>query len=486
MPQEYYTLLTETGAIDLTNAQVYGVQLPITHIAVGDGGGQNVLPREDMTALVNEVFRIPITSIALDSENPNWLVVETVIPANTGGWFIREIGLIGGLNQDNIADTPTNPGNRLLAVGNFPETYKPLLAEGAAKDIAIRIIVQVSNASVVQLTIDPSVVVATKRSVDQAIQTHRDDANAHPNRYAPLSHLTAPDPHTQYFNENRLENRLAELINGTLHYVGQVWQIVPDNATLNNPVVTGPDAGRAEGARVIVTDYPASSTGHAMAVWHDIGGWAISDLPLNVFDLYGCDINRHGYYWFADEWNLLDLDNIGEATTETAGVVRLASAQDVAAGTADNRALTLEAIRDLLVPAGTVIWYAASIPPTGYLLCNGAPVARAQYPALFAAIGILYGAGDGQTTFNLPELRGEFIRAHDAGRGVDSGRVFGSFQADDFKSHTHPLAIGGSNLEASRPYIGTAQNTAAPRSTNAAGGTETRPRNVALLPCIKT
>src|SRR4030095_13982641 len=87
-------------------------------------------------------------------------------------------------------------------------------------------------------------------------------------------------------------------------------------------------------------------------------------------------------------------------------------------------------------PPGTVIMFAGTAPPTGYLKANGASLLRAMYPNLFAAIGTLYGAADG-THFNVPDLRGEFVRAFDDARGVDSGRAMGSAQAEATKAHTH-------------------------------------------------
>ena len=138
------------------------------------------------------------------------------------------------------------------------------------------------------------------------------------------------------------------------------------------------------------------------------------------------------------------------------------------------------------VPPGSVIWFAANAAPTGYLKANGAAISRSTYDALFAAIGVTYGVGDGSTTFNLPDLRGEFIRGWDDSRGVDSGRAFGSAQADEFKSHSHTLldygafgsiAITGQDVGLLSGYP--------PPGTTATGGTETRPRNVALLACIK-
>ena len=94
-----------------------------------------------------------------------------------------------------------------------------------------------------------------------------------------------------------------------------------------------------------------------------------------------------------------------------------------------------------MVPSGAVLYFAGRTAPAGWLKANGAAVSRTAYAALFAAIGTTYGAGDGRTTFNLPDLRGEFIRGWDDGRGVDAGRVFGSAQAHALQSHQHGLSM---------------------------------------------
>lgn len=93
------------------------------------------------------------------------------------------------------------------------------------------------------------------------------------------------------------------------------------------------------------------------------------------------------------------------------------------------------------VPVGVVLHTAASSAPDGWLLCNGAAVSRATYTDLFAAIGTAYGAGNGSTTFNVPDLRGEFIRGADGGRGVDTGRAIGSAQASSMAAHTHGVGV---------------------------------------------
>lgn len=139
------------------------------------------------------------------------------------------------------------------------------------------------------------------------------------------------------------------------------------------------------------------------------------------------------------------------------------------------------------VPAGTVFWFAANSAPTGYLKANGANVSRSTYASLFSAIGTTFGSGDGSTTFTLPDLRGEFIRGWDDSRGIDTSRSFGSAQSDELKSHNHTITpstltgrggafsatAGSQPLSEEYPTIGST------------GGTETRPRNIALLACIK-
>ncbi|MDP2786595.1 MAG: phage tail protein [Pseudomonadota bacterium] len=136
-----------------------------------------------------------------------------------------------------------------------------------------------------------------------------------------------------------------------------------------------------------------------------------------------------------------------------------------------------------ITPVGSVIYVAKSTAPTGYLKANGAAISRTTYAALFAAIGTVFGAGDGSTTFNLPDLRGEFVRGWADDGAVDSGRVLGSAQADDIKAHTHTLpqaSTGGGFITGTGDPSGSTG-----LSTGATGGTETRPRNIALLACIK-
>ena len=134
---------------------------------------------------------------------------------------------------------------------------------------------------------------------------------------------------------------------------------------------------------------------------------------------------------------------------------------------------------------GSVMALAMKKIPSGYLECNGAAVHRNTYAALFAKIGTTFGAGDGSTTFNLPDLRGEFIRGFDNGRGVDANRNIGSAQSDEFKSHNHvvPQLRRDSHDGGGAPTW--SRSTAGTEVTTNTGGNETRPRNIALMYCIK-
>ena len=134
-------------------------------------------------------------------------------------------------------------------------------------------------------------------------------------------------------------------------------------------------------------------------------------------------------------------------------------------------------------PPGTIIFVAQNTSPTGFLKANGAAISRASYSSLFSAIGTTYGVGDGSTTFNIPDLRGEFLRGWDDAKGVDSGRVIGTAQAGMIESHSHAGTLSPASqtgASGTAVYVATGNTV-----TGSYGGTETRPRNVALLACIK-
>lgn len=139
---------------------------------------------------------------------------------------------------------------------------------------------------------------------------------------------------------------------------------------------------------------------------------------------------------------------------------------------------------------GMVSAFAGTSAPNGWFQCNGAAISRTTYAALFARIGTTYGSGNGSTTFNLPDLRGEFIRGLDSGRGIDPGRMVGTLQADSIRSHDHDYSVyvpgepvvQVNTVPGGQVAVPNFQTTGA---TTGTGGAETRPRNVALMYCIK-
>lgn len=139
---------------------------------------------------------------------------------------------------------------------------------------------------------------------------------------------------------------------------------------------------------------------------------------------------------------------------------------------------------------GQVNFFATSSAPAGFLKCSGQAISRTTYAALFTAIGTLYGVGDGSTTFNLPDLRGEFLRCLDDGRGVDVGRAVGTAQADSIIGHSHDISYywnSSTNTNGTLPRATADSSTlSSTKSTTTYGGSETRPRNIALLACIFT
>ena len=160
------------------------------------------------------------------------------------------------------------------------------------------------------------------------------------------------------------------------------------------------------------------------------------------------------------------------------------------------------------VPAGSVFTFASTTVPSGYLECNGAAVSRSTYASLFSAIGTTHGSGDGSSTFNLPDLRGQFVRGFDNGRGVDSGRSFASSQTDQNKSHAHSvtdpghvhattfdnkkyfpgggstsISYGGSGGYPADVFTMSSGTTGISLAND--GGTENRPKNIALMYVIK-
>ena len=166
MSTKFYTLLTDIGAAKLASAAALGVPLKITHMAVGDGGGVLPTPDAKQTALVNEKRRAALNMLYIDPQNSSQIIAEQVIPENEGGWWIREVGLF-------------DESGALIAVGNCPESYKPQLAEGSGRTHTVRMVLITSSTDNITLKIDPAVVLATRKYVDDKISEH-EQSRRHP------------------------------------------------------------------------------------------------------------------------------------------------------------------------------------------------------------------------------------------------------------------------------------------------------------------
>ncbi|UWD50614.1 phage tail protein (plasmid) [Clostridioides difficile] len=151
---QYYTLLTEIGKASIANATALGTRVDFAKIKAGDGGGSSYIPTETQTALKNVVWESTLEHVQADEKNPNWVVIQKTITGDTGSFTIREIGVFDSKDQ-------------LLAVSSYPETYKPAPDSGTVKEILIKIILAVSNTASIILKIDPTVVLATLKDIQE-------------------------------------------------------------------------------------------------------------------------------------------------------------------------------------------------------------------------------------------------------------------------------------------------------------------------------
>lgn len=180
MTVKYYAILTNQGAARLANATMPGSKLNLTQMAVGDANGVLPTPDPAQTKLIKQKRIAPLNLLSVDPNNQSQIIAEQIIPENEGGFWIREIGLY---DDEGV----------LIAVANCPETYKPQLQEGSGRTQTIRMILVVTNTEAITLKIDPSVVLATRKYVDDEVLELRlyvDDQMS--------KHIAAQDPHTQY------------------------------------------------------------------------------------------------------------------------------------------------------------------------------------------------------------------------------------------------------------------------------------------------
>jgi phage-related tail fiber protein len=362
MTVKYYAILTNQGAARLANATMLGSKLNLTQMAVGDANGVLPTPDPAQTKLINQKRIAPLNLLSVDPNNQSQIIAEQIIPENEGGFWIREIGLYDDKGV-------------LIAVANCPETYKPQLQEGSGRTQTIRMILVVTNTEAITLKIDPSVVLATRKYVDDEVLELRlyvDDQMR--------NHIAAQDPHTQY-------------------------------AQKHNPTFTGepkaptPDAGNNT-TRIATTAFVQA------AITALING---APATLDTLKEIAAAINNDPKFSTTINNALAGKQPLDNTLTHLSG-------KDVA-GLLAYLGLG-EGSPAIGVP---FFWPSAAMPNTVidswssmvFLKFNGAKFSATDYPVLAKVFPSLV----------LPEARGDFIRIWDDGRGADGGRELLSWQA---------------------------------------------------------
>ncbi|HBZ5034488.1 TPA: phage tail protein, partial [Salmonella enterica] len=356
-----------------------------------------------------------------------------VIPENEGGWWIREVGLF-------------DESGALIAVGNCPESYKPQLAEGSGRTQTVRMVLITSSTDNITLKIDPAVVLATRKYVDDKVlelKVYVDDLMA--------KHLAAPDPHSQYAQKESptftgtpkaptpaagnnttqvattafVQAALTAIINGapaTLDTLKEIAVAINNDpkfsTTINNalalkapllsPALTGtptaPTAAQSVNNTQIATTAFVKSAIAAM-----VGS---APAALDTLNELAAALGNDPNFATTMLNALAGKQPLDNTLTNLSG-------KDVAGllaylGLGEGSAL----------PVGVPVPWPSATPPTGWLKCNGAAFSAEEYPELAKVY----------PTNKLPDLRGEFIRGWDDGRGVDAGRQLLSSQGDAIRN----------------------------------------------------
>lgn len=459
----YKSIHTTLGLQLLAQAEATGSQIRLTHMAVGDGNGNQIDVDPNMTQLVRERFRAVVNRVYQDPENDLKFTAELIVPVGIGGFVMREIGIF-------------DSNGNLFSIGNLPDISKPVASDGLFTDTVFRIPFFVGNAETVELKIDPNVVVATHSWIINTINTAK----------------LLPGGTTGQVLK-KVSNAEGDVEWGNASEVNIFVDSIEEEQTLAT------DQTNVTWSTVTTTGLAVYIDGIRLHQSEGIDGWVADGAT---------DIILGKSYPAGTKILGVQNDPLGSAPYPLAKDQNLADVPNKTLARQNLNVFSKEESRANGLPPGAITYFAMNRAPTGYFKANGAAVSRTAYPELFAEIGTTYGAGDGVTTFNLPDGRAEFIRGLDDGRGIDAGRVVGSKQSQQVLKHKHHTIgenypnqswyFGRSNVNGYMGlksgidwdnYLyyssdGTEFNADNPNPVGTVGD-ENRPRNVAWLCCIK-
>ncbi|EIY2754371.1 phage tail protein [Escherichia coli] len=455
MTQKYKTIITTEGRRKLAEAlKPGGKKVTLAKMQVGDGNGQEVEPSEEQQQLVKKVWEGNISSITQDAENESFVTAELVIPADQGGFWVREIGLF----DDEGA---------MIAVGNVAEGYKPRLEEGSGREQVFRMVILLSNISALNIKLDQSVVMVTKAALDQAIKEHETggnhrDASTTQKGFVQLSSETDSDSETMAATPKAIK-QLKGMIEGgstvsdaTTSSKGIVQLSSETDSNAENMAatpkavqITMQKATEASEKATELEQQLESASQELQQLQEQVQGSA----QQAKYTALTVDLNtlgrpeHHGdYYQSANR----------DATTEKNYPIQQAGYLSVkmgAWGACQQEYTTWNPIRKFVravsgnfsgngpwtewtelgaeVPAGVPLPWPSDTPPDGYAIMQGQSFDKVKYPKLAVA----YPSGI------VPDMRGWMIKGKPA-----SGRAVLSQEQDGIKSHTHSASASSTDL----------------------------------------